>query len=66
MTRSKEILRNAPPEAVLRQQENKLEALRREIAATTSRRDATRQELNLLIGLPTGATLAELLGDAAR
>jgi hypothetical protein len=31
-------------------QENKLEALRREIATTTSRRDAARQELNVLIG----------------
>ena len=33
----------------LDEQENKLEALRREIAATTSRRDAARQELNVLI-----------------
>jgi hypothetical protein len=31
-------------------QENRLEALRREIATTTSRRDAARQELNALIG----------------
>jgi hypothetical protein len=31
-------------------QENKLEALRREIATTTIRRDAARQELNVLIG----------------
>lgn len=31
-------------------QENKLEALRREIATTTGRRDAARQELNALIG----------------
>jgi hypothetical protein len=30
-------------------QENKLEALRREIATTTSRRDAARQELNALV-----------------
>ena len=31
-------------------QENKLEALRREIASTTGRRDAVQQELNTLIG----------------
>jgi hypothetical protein len=31
-------------------QENRLEALRREIATTTSRRDGARQELNALVG----------------
>ena len=31
-------------------QENRLEALRREITTATSRRDAARQELNVLIG----------------
>jgi hypothetical protein len=34
----------------LDEQENKLEALRRQIATTTSRRDAARGELNALIG----------------
>ena len=31
-------------------QENKLDALRREIASRTGRRDAARQDLNALIG----------------
>jgi hypothetical protein len=31
-------------------QENKLEALRREISTTTTRRNAAQQELNVLIG----------------
>jgi hypothetical protein len=34
----------------LDEQENKLDALRRQIATTTGRRDAARQELNILIG----------------
>jgi hypothetical protein len=34
-------------------QENKLEALRREIATTTSRRDRAEQEVNALIGIFT-------------
>jgi hypothetical protein len=34
----------------LDEQENKLDALRRDIAATTTRRDTARQELNALIG----------------